>query len=58
MHRTFCPRVAQILAEGFPAIAVFMAKFNPQNIQSIGLPTAVEGWTIICAALEKKVFAK
>ncbi len=58
MHRAFCPRVAQILGEGFPAIAAFMAKFNPQNIQSIGLPAAVEGWTIICAALEKKVFAK
>jgi hypothetical protein len=47
-----------VLAQGFPGIASYMVRFNPQNVHNINLTQAIEGWSIICTALERKVFAK
>jgi hypothetical protein len=33
-----------------------MQKFNPKNVKEIGLTATVEGWTVICSALERRLF--
>lgn len=56
LHKNFCQELQQILQAGFGAVSAYMKVFSPQNAPNIKLNTAVEGWTIASAALEKKLF--
>lgn len=56
MHKNFCAKLQTILAGGFEEIERYMVIFSPQNAPNVKLVEALEGWSIICAALERRIF--